>query len=163
MDLHYTVEPAGTVLGDIPLYSSKGLLRYVNTPLLQGEHVLIPRKGNLSNVMLVNGSFRTNDTVFYGSPRIPNAAKYIYYFLRTYGVEKLDIGAQKPQINKGRLKRVMVPMPDGALLEKFEKREEEYEKKIASLEAEIIRLEHTRDEMIEELIGKFSGTVSGTN
>lgn len=113
--------------------------------------------------MLVNGSFRTNDTVFYGSPRIPNAAKYIYYFLRTYGVEKLDIGAQKPQINKGRLKRVMVPMPDGALLEKFEKREEEYEKKIASLEAEIIRLEHTRDEMIEELIGKFSGTVSGTN
>jgi type I restriction enzyme M protein len=158
LDLHFDVKSAGTKPGEIPLYSSKGILRYVDAQSLQGEHILIPRKGNLRNVMLVNGRFRTNDTLFYGFPRTPNIAKYLYFFLCNYGVEKLDSGLDKPQIRLGRLKNVMVPIPGAALLSQFERIETDYYQSISKLEASIRSLEHNRDAMIEKLIGRYSNT-----
>ena len=116
LEIHCESKSAGSEPGDIPVYSSSGILRYVDIPALQGEHILIPRKGNLQNVRLVDGSFCANDTLWCGHPRKPGTAQYLYHLLLAYGVEKLDRGARKPEITKGRLKRVMVPLPGADLL-----------------------------------------------
>ena len=58
--------------GDIPCYGSGGIMRRVNESLYSGESVLIPRKGTLNNVLYVNESFWTVDTMFYTHMTRPN-------------------------------------------------------------------------------------------
>ena len=47
-------------------------MRRVNESLYSGESVLIPRKGTLNNVLYVNESFWTVDTMFYTHMTRPN-------------------------------------------------------------------------------------------
>ena len=51
--------------GSHPVYGSGGEMRRVNEYLFSGESVLMPRKGTLNNIMYVNESFWTVDTMFY--------------------------------------------------------------------------------------------------
>lgn len=39
--------------GNIPVYGSGGLMKYVNKALYQGESILLPRKGSLANIQYV--------------------------------------------------------------------------------------------------------------
>jgi restriction endonuclease S subunit len=156
LELHFDTKPAGTEPGDIPLYSSSGILRYVDTPTLRGEHILIPRKGNMQNIRLADGVFCTNDTVWYGIPRKPGTAMYLCHFLQSYGVEKLATGTRKPQITKRRLKRVMVPLPGADLLAQFENAAAEFCRAIAKLVADNQALAHERDALIETQLGRYS-------
>ena len=51
--------------GNIPVYGSGGIMRYVDTALYDKKSVLIPRKGSLGNLFFVNKPFWTVDTLFY--------------------------------------------------------------------------------------------------
>lgn len=53
--------------GNIPVYGSGGLMRKCNKSLFSGEAVLIPRKGSLNNIMYVDETFWTVDTMFYAT------------------------------------------------------------------------------------------------
>lgn len=50
--------------GNIPLYGSGGIMRYVEKELYDKESVLIPRKGTLSNGTYINERFWSVDTMF---------------------------------------------------------------------------------------------------
>jgi len=51
--------------GKIPLYGSGGIMGYVNKYLYDKQTVLIPRKGSLNNILLINKPFWSVDTMFY--------------------------------------------------------------------------------------------------
>ena len=51
--------------GNIPLFGSGGIMRYVEKPLYDKVSVLIPRKGTLNNVIYVDEPFWSVDTMFY--------------------------------------------------------------------------------------------------
>ncbi|TNU89444.1 hypothetical protein FIC87_11160 [Eggerthella lenta] len=84
--------------GSIPVYGSGGLMRKVNQKLYEGESVLIPRKGSLNNVMFVDSSFWTVDTMFYSIPKHPGAAKYAYEFLKTIDLASMNSGSAVPSM-----------------------------------------------------------------
>ena len=51
--------------GSVPSYGSGGLMRYVDRSIHDKKSVLIPRKGTLSNLFLVEPPFWTVDTLFW--------------------------------------------------------------------------------------------------
>ena len=97
--------------GDTPVYGSGGLMRKVNQKLYEGESVLIPRKGSLNNVMFVNASFWTVDTMFYSIPKCSGAAKYVYEFLKTQDLVSMNSGSAVPSMTTVILDALPVKVP----------------------------------------------------
>ena len=107
-------------LGDIPVYGSGGLMRYGNRALYEGESVLIPRKGSLNNIMWVNHSFWTVDTMFYTKALIPHIEKYIFYVLSSLDMASFNTGAALPSMTTDILYHLKIMVPSITVLSKFD-------------------------------------------
>ena len=106
--------------GNYPVYGSGGIMRYGERPLYSGESVLIPRKGTLNNVMYVNESFWSVDTMFYTEMLFPNVAKYVYHFLKGIDLGSLNAGSAVPSMTTNILNAMQLYIPDNYTLQKFE-------------------------------------------
>ena len=69
LEVKYGKDHKALADGNIPVYGSGGVMRYVKPILYSGESVLIPRKGSLNNILLVSGDFWTIDTMFFSIPK----------------------------------------------------------------------------------------------
>jgi len=99
--------------GDIPLYGSGGLMSHVDEALYSGEAILLPRKGTLSNVMYVNESFWTVDTMYYAVVNDKLAeAFYLYSYLSQLDLSNLDSGSTLPSMTKSAYESIVVKLPD---------------------------------------------------
>lgn len=107
--------------GDIPVYGSGGLMRKVNKSLYSGESVLFPRKGTLNNVMYVNETFWTVDTMFYSIPKKQSLALYVYYNAKHFDFEKMNTGTGVPSMTSSIIKELPVIIPDTSILDSFDK------------------------------------------
>lgn len=107
--------------GDIPLYGSGGIMRYVKPILYSGESVLIPRKGSLNNILYINGDFWTIDTMFFTIPKMKNVAKYVYLFLCGLDMYSFNIGAAVPSMTIKILDGIDILLPTADVLSSFEK------------------------------------------
>ncbi|NDV77490.1 restriction endonuclease subunit S [Dysgonomonas sp. 511] len=99
--------------GNIPVYGSGGIMRYVDDYLYSGESVLIPRKGSLSNVFYINDKFWSVDTMFYTQMRQENIAKFVYFFVLTQNLSSMNAGSAVPSMTVdilNGLKCVIVPL-----------------------------------------------------
>ena len=99
--------------GNIPVYGSGGLMRYVNEALYKGESILLPRKGTLTNIQYVNESFWTVDTIYYS---IVDKEKvepyYIYYYLKLLDLSHLNSGTGVPSMTFGAYYDIPIRLPD---------------------------------------------------
>lgn len=120
LEINYGKDHKALEDGPIPVYGSGGLMRKVNKILHSGECVLIPRKGSLNNIILVNGDFWTIDTMFFGVPRQPNVAKYVYLFLLGVDMYAMNIGAAVPSMTVKILDGMKILCPAPEILEQFE-------------------------------------------
>ena len=98
--------------GNIPVYGSGGIMRYVDTALWSGPSVLIPRKGTLGNLFFVSTPFWTVDTLFYTdintSEVIP---KFLYYQLKTKNLTELNVGTAVPSLTTEVLNDIEIDLP----------------------------------------------------
>jgi type I restriction enzyme S subunit len=62
--------------GDIPVFGSGGLMRYVNQSIYNKESILLPRKGSLDNIQNSNKPFWTVDTLYYTEVNTDKANAY---------------------------------------------------------------------------------------
>ena len=106
--------------GSIPVYGSGGIMRYVDTFLYDSESVLVPRKGTLSNIFLVNQPFWSVDTMFYTKMRKENILKYTFHLLKTMKLADMDVGSAIPSLTTKLLNFLDVILPDEDVLRKFE-------------------------------------------
>ena len=99
--------------GDIPVYGSGGLMRYVNESLYNGESILLPRKGTLTNIQYVNEQFWTVDTIYYS---VVNKTKtepyYLYNYLKLLDLSHLNSGTGVPSMTFGAYYDIPVRLPD---------------------------------------------------
>ncbi len=107
--------------GDFPVYGSGGLMRKVNKSLYSGESVLFPRKGTLNNVMYVNETFWTVDTMFYSIPKKQSLALYVYYNAKHFDFEKMNTGTGVPSMTSSIIKELPIIIPDTSILDSFDK------------------------------------------
>ena len=97
--------------GNIPVYGSGGLMRYVDQALYKGESVLIPRKGTLSNILYLNAEFWTVDTMFYTTPRISFILKYAYHHLKRLDFASMNVGSAVPSMTTKVLNELKILLP----------------------------------------------------
>lgn len=98
--------------GEIPLYGSGGIMRYVDTPLYEQESILIPRKGTLSNLFYLNIPFWSVDTMFYTKIKAGNNGKYLYYLLKSMDLASMNVGSAVPSLTTEVLNKVEINVPD---------------------------------------------------
>lgn len=106
-------------VGEIPVYGSGGILRYVNKNLYYGESVLIPRKGTLNNVIYVDEPFWTVDTMFYTKMKKKDSALFVYYTVKLFDFEKLNTGTGVPSMTSSIIYSLKTIIPDENILEAF--------------------------------------------
>ena len=138
--------------GNIPVYGAGGLMRKCNKSLFSGEAVLIPRKGSLNNIMYVDETFWTVDTMFYATMKQPHTAVFVYFFVKAFDMYSMNIGAAVPSMTAKILDAMDVVIPDKETLEKFDKLTKTYFNKIKTLQGQNERLKIARDLLLAKLM-----------
>lgn len=138
--------------GNIPVYGSGGLMRKCNKSLFSGEAVLIPRKGSLNNIMYVDETFWTVDTMFYATMKQPHTAVFVYFFVKAFDMYSMNIGAAVPSMTTKILDAMDVVIPDKETMEKFDKRAKTYFNKIKTLQGQNERLKIARNLLLPKLM-----------
>ena len=138
--------------GNIPVYGSGGLMRKCNKSLFSGEAVLIPRKGSLNNIMYVDETFWTVDTMFYATMKQPHRAVFVYFFVKAFDMYSMNIGAAVPSMTTKILDAMDVVIPDKETLEKFDKYAKVYFNKIKTLQGQNEQLKTARDLLLPKLM-----------
>ena len=105
--------------GPHPVYGSGGEMRRVNEYLFSGESVLMPRKGTLNNIMYVNESFWTVDTMFYSEMKIMHSAKYVFFAIKDIDFTKWNSGTGLPSMTASTLYNISMIKPSDDLLKRF--------------------------------------------
>ena len=98
--------------GNIPLYGSGGIMSYVNDFLYDGEAVLLPRKGTLSNIMYTNGKIWTVDTMYYATTNEKVNPYYLYCYLSLLDLKHLDSGSALPSMTKSVYEDLEIKLPN---------------------------------------------------
>jgi len=97
--------------GDIPLYGSGGIMSYVDDYLYDGEALLLPRKGSLSNIMYSKGKIWTVDTMYYATTNEKVNPYYLYSYLSILSLEHLDSGSTLPSMTKSAYGNIEIKLP----------------------------------------------------
>lgn len=138
--------------GEIPVYGSGGLIRKCNKFLYTGEAVLIPRKGSLNHIMYVNEAFWTVDTMFYATMKKPNTALFVYFFISSFDMYAMNIGAAVPSMTVKILEAIPLLIPSENALKRFDDTVKVYFQKIAALNKQIEGLAEARDRLLPKLM-----------
>lgn len=138
--------------GKFPVYGSGGIIRYAERPLYARESVLIPRKGTLNNVMYVSEPFWSVDTMFYTEILRPNAAKFVYHFLRGKNLASMNAGSAVPSMTTDILNAMELTIPDGERLAAFEEIVSPMYRTISANEKQSAALASIRDALLPRLI-----------
>ena len=138
--------------GNIPVYGSGGLMRKCNKSLFSGEAVLIPRKGSLNNIMYVDETFWTVDTMFYATMKQPHTAVFVYFFVKAFDMYSMNIGAAVPSMTAKILDAMDVVIPKDEILGKFDKYAKVYFNKIKTLQGQNEQLKTARDLLLPKLM-----------
>lgn len=112
LEIKYGKDHKHLANGDIPLYGSGGIMRYVDTPLYEKESILIPRKGTLSNLFYLDKPFWSVDTMFYTKIKEGNNGKYLYYLLKSMDLASMNVGSAVPSLTTEVLNKVEINVPD---------------------------------------------------
>lgn len=138
--------------GNIPVYGSGGVMRHANQFLYDKESVLIPRKGTLNNVLYVNEPFWSVDTMFYTEMKIPQAAKFVYFFVKGKDLASLNAGSAVPSMTTDILNAMPVIVPSAKGLAKYDELVSPMFKRIDANRKEIDRLSQVRNSLLLKLV-----------
>lgn len=138
--------------GEYPVYGSGGLMRRVDKFLYKGESVLIPRKGTLSNIMYVNETFWSVDTMFFTIPKVPKIAKFAFYLLKRLNFDNMNVGSAVPSMTTKVLNALPLVCPSENVLTKFDEIIELYFSKIRANQESSNQLEQLRGALLPKLI-----------
>ncbi|MDO6427666.1 restriction endonuclease subunit S [Thalassotalea sp. 1_MG-2023] len=98
--------------GNIPVYGSGGIMRYVDTFAYDKPTVLIPRKGSITNIFYVDEPFWNVDTIYYTELDLNKIIpKFFFYFMTTIDMMQLDTGSGRPSLTQAILNEIKIPLP----------------------------------------------------
>ncbi len=152
LDIKYGKDHKSLKEGDIPVFGTGGIMRYVNKGLHSGETVLIPRKGSLNNIMLFNGTFWTIDTMFFTIPKEENVAKIAYHFLKRQDMYSYNIGAAVPSMTINILHSMKLLLPTMDIRQLFENSIGKFYCAIEKLFTQLRLLTESRDRLLPKLL-----------
>ena len=127
-------------------------MRFAESSLYEGESVLIPRKGTLSNILYLNEKFWTVDTMFYTIPKRSSVAKFSYYHLKGLDFTSMNVGSAVPSMTTKVLNDLPIISPAQTILDKFDNFIGTYYRKSENKKLESQTLAKLRDTLLPKLI-----------
>lgn len=98
--------------GCYPVVSSGGISSYHNEFRVTGPGVIIGRKGTLGSAFYVDSNYWPHDTTLWVKDFKGNNPKFIFYFLKALGLERLDSGSSNPTLNRNFVHQIKAELPD---------------------------------------------------
>jgi len=98
--------------GDIPVISSSGIGSYHSEAKVSGPGVVIGRKGTLGSVYYVETDYWPHDTTLWSKDLKGNDPKFVYYFIKTLGLSRYDVGNSNPTLNRNHIHSLGIKIPD---------------------------------------------------
>lgn len=100
--------------GNIPVYGTGGIMRYVNKYLHDGESILIGRKGTIDQPKYVNERFWTVDTLFFTKIKENAYPKFIYQHALQVNWLLRNEATGVPSLNTTSINNVEINLPSFA-------------------------------------------------
>lgn len=132
--------------GIFPLVSSNGITDKINLVKVKSPGVVTGRSGTIGKVHFITEDFWPLNTSLYVKNFFENDEKCIYYFLRSFDLNKYKSGAGVPTLNRNNVHSEQVYFPDSItkqkeivkkldeLSEQTKKLEENYKQKLLLLD-----------------------------
>jgi type I restriction-modification system DNA methylase subunit/restriction endonuclease S subunit len=95
-----------------PYYGTGSITGYTDEYLYDGYYILTARNGTIGNCFLTDGKFFPSDHIFVIDIKDKCLMKYVYYILsNNEKLDKLKTGVGIPNITKGTLENLIIPIP----------------------------------------------------
>src|SRR3990167_8948575 len=115
--------------GEYPVYGANGILDYSDKFLLEGDAIIVGRKGSAGEVTRVSGKFWPSDVTYYvlGNDKIN--IDYLFHLFKSLHLQQFAVGV-KQGINRNRVYELQIPLPPIAEQKKIVARWEGWRGKI---------------------------------
>lgn len=97
--------------GNYPVLGSTGIIGYHNKYKQKGPGVVTGRSGSLGAVLYTDKSYWPHNTSLWVKDFKNNIPKFVYYFLKTFPLEKFNSGAGVPTLNRNHLDEYKIKIP----------------------------------------------------
>ena len=136
--------------GDIPVYGSGGITGFHNAALIDGEAVIVGRKGTVGSLYWEQSPNYPIDTVFYVQPLAP--LPFCYHLLESLPLRDMNTDAAVPGLNRENVYRLQVVLPPQVLIEKFSAIAGKLRRTVFNFQNENSSLTQLRDTLLPKLI-----------
>ena len=140
--------------GKYPIYGSGGIMSYATDYICNEDTVIIGRKGNINNPILVRTKFWNVDTAFGLEPNKDKLlVEYLYYFCNFYNFEKHNKAVTIPSLTKSDLLNIDIPIPDIELQNQFAEIVKQIDKQKFEIENSLKEMQELYESLMERYFG----------
>lgn len=104
----YDLPKSQFIEGKIPVISSNGILGYHNLSKVKGPGITIGRSGTVGLPHFINEDFFPHNTALFIKDFKNNYPRYIYYLIKTLGLNDYKSGSGVPTMNRNHLHPIKV-------------------------------------------------------
>ena len=151
----YDITKAQQSPGPYPVVSSSGVGSFHSDYKSEGPGVVIGRKGSLGTVFYLTKRHWPHDTTLYVEDFKGNDPRYCYYLLKTLALERYDVGASNPTLNRNHLHELDVHVPFPVVQERIASILSAYDDLIENNTRRIAILEEVARRIFEEWFVHF--------
>lgn len=140
--------------GEYPICGSGGEMGRAKQYLTKGDSVIIGRKGNINNPILMREPFWNVDTAFGLEPNADMLiVEYLYYYCEWFDFQKLNKAVTIPSLTKADLLKIEMPLPPLALQQEFADFVSQVDKLRFEAQQQIEKLETLKKSLMQEYFG----------
>ena len=140
--------------GEYPICGSGGEMGRARQYLTKGDSVIIGRKGNINNPILMREPFWNVDTAFGLEPNADILrVEYLYYYCEWFDFQKLNKAVTIPSLTKADLLKIEMPLPPLALQQEFAGFVTHVDKLRFATQQQIEKLETLKKSLMQEYFG----------
>lgn len=97
--------------GNYPVYGSGGVTGTHNEALVKGPGIVVGRKGTVGSLYYEKRDYFPIDTVYYIKESPKYDLRFIYYFLKTRSLDKMNSHSAVPGLNREEVYKKMITIP----------------------------------------------------
>lgn len=140
--------------GKYPIYGTGGIMGWANQFRCPKDSVIIGRKGNINNPILVNADFWNVDTAFGVTPNNDVlSAIYFFFFCKEYDFTQHDVSVTIPSLRRTDILKIKLPVPPLSLQQEFAEKVEAIERQKALVQQSIEETQTMFDYTMDKYFG----------